>query len=154
VSHPALATVDDKAARQEVTENRRYLEALSGRPVRHFAYPYGKENSFSRRDERIVRGSGFYSAVTARKDELSRAAHTPFSLPRIPVGGRYGTKESFTGTISGIKFLSQAARVWRSMTNVACGMATSASAIRKAFAVLLKSATSYSLLATSFWSDY
>ena len=124
VSHPALATLGDTAARQEVAENRKYLEALTGDSIRHFAYPYGTTASFGSRDQQIVRKCGFYSAVTARKDQVSRLAPTPFSLPRIPLGGRYGTKESFAGTMSGIKLLSQTARVWHGIANVAHGVAT------------------------------
>lgn len=41
VNHPNLAHCPGPAAAWEVMEDRRGLEALAGRPVRGFAYPYG-----------------------------------------------------------------------------------------------------------------
>ena len=56
VSHPDLRRLDDAVVDRELIESRRELEALTGRSVRSFSFPYGAY------DERVVnkaRGAGY-----------------------------------------------------------------------------------------------
>ena len=86
--HVRLAQAcDATTARQEIEENKRALERLTGRPIVSFAYPFG---DFSEREEALVHDAGYRFAVTmhkkARRLELLR-------IPRqiIPRGvGRMG----------------------------------------------------------------
>jgi peptidoglycan/xylan/chitin deacetylase (PgdA/CDA1 family) len=67
-----------------VQECKRQLEALLGRPVEHFAYPYG---DFTADTVRVVRDAGFRSAVTVCGRTV-RTAAVPFLLPRCEVPKR------------------------------------------------------------------
>ena len=42
VSHPILTRIDDAAARREIADGRETLQAITGQPVRQFAYPNGQ----------------------------------------------------------------------------------------------------------------
>lgn len=48
-SHRVLSQLDDGELRDEVSGNKRYLESLIGRPVAHFALPFGKREHYDRR---------------------------------------------------------------------------------------------------------
>lgn len=88
VSHAALARLDAADARAEAAESRRRLEALLGRPVRHFAFPFGDPPSAGAREFALCGELGFASAMTTRFGNLAAAAAaTPWSLPRVPVNG-------------------------------------------------------------------
>ena len=62
--HPFPAWMPDEAIRAEVTDNRLYLEALCGYPVRGMSYPYG---SFSERVIRVCRSVGMEYSRTVRE---------------------------------------------------------------------------------------
>jgi peptidoglycan/xylan/chitin deacetylase (PgdA/CDA1 family) len=61
VTHPALPTVDDAAAWDEIAGSKRILETRLGRPVALFAYPAG---FYGVREARMVRDAGYSAAVT------------------------------------------------------------------------------------------
>jgi peptidoglycan/xylan/chitin deacetylase (PgdA/CDA1 family) len=83
-SHGALSTCDADQARREMTDNRAYLEKLLGRPVLHFAYPYGTSIACGPREFGLAAEVGFRSAVTARYGPVFGAhRHRPHALPRI-----------------------------------------------------------------------
>lgn len=88
VTHAALARLAAADARAEAAESRRILEARLGRPVRHFAFPFGDPPSAGAREFALCGDLGFASAVTTRFGNLSAsAAATAWSLPRVPVNG-------------------------------------------------------------------
>ena len=60
-SHPHLSQLVEEEQRREIADCKADLERLVGRPVRHFAYPYGDYNDITLR---IVRELGFETAVT------------------------------------------------------------------------------------------
>ena len=82
VSHPVLRQLTVEDSRQEIGACRERLEAVTGRPVRHFAYPFGNRVAFGPREEQIVRESGYASATTTRARRLTRADRVT-ALPRI-----------------------------------------------------------------------
>src|SRR5262245_25372608 len=53
-SHAALATLDATSARDELADNRNYLENLLQLPVRHLAYPYGSPGACGQREEHLA----------------------------------------------------------------------------------------------------
>jgi peptidoglycan/xylan/chitin deacetylase (PgdA/CDA1 family) len=90
VSHVALATVPLPYAKQQIDIAHSQLQALIGRPVTDFAYPYG---SYDPAVENLVQADGFSDAVTTDVGStlyLSR----PYAWPRYRVGGS-DTLQSF-----------------------------------------------------------
>lgn len=82
-SHPILATLDPAAARQEIAENKRLLEALIGAPLSLFAYPNGKpDRDFRGEHASIVRELGYAAAVTTAPGAAGYGAD-PYQLPRF-----------------------------------------------------------------------
>lgn len=82
VSHPILAGLDDDAARYEIAEGKRQLEAIIGRPVSLFAYPNGKFGiDFDERHMRMAKEAGFSAAFTTSIGAASRK-NDLFRLPR------------------------------------------------------------------------
>jgi peptidoglycan/xylan/chitin deacetylase (PgdA/CDA1 family) len=81
VNHPALGTLNNDEQRIEILQNKTELEALIGKSLRGFAFPYGHYNPAT---PGLVEDLGFNYAVTTGgfKTELR---HTPFSIPRIQV---------------------------------------------------------------------
>ncbi|MBO4227685.1 polysaccharide deacetylase family protein [Bradyrhizobium neotropicale] len=85
-SHSALKTLDSSSARAEMVDNRHYLQNLIQRPVRHFAYPYGKPNACGPREEQLANDAGFSTAVTTCPGQLDARRLNHFALPRTFVG--------------------------------------------------------------------
>jgi peptidoglycan/xylan/chitin deacetylase (PgdA/CDA1 family) len=82
VSHPVLRALSGDESRREIRGCRERLEAVTGGPILHFAYPFGNRAAFGAREETFVRESGYVTATTtcARQiDEIDR----PTALPRI-----------------------------------------------------------------------
>lgn len=81
VDHLPLPGLSLAAARAQIVGSRRRIEAEIGRPVRHFAYPFGGVGA---RERNLVREAGFVSATTTclanvvpeHRDHL-------FTLPRV-----------------------------------------------------------------------
>jgi len=61
LSHRALTSLTLEEARREITDSKKMLEDLSGRPVRHFCYPYGDWNEAVRD---MVQEAGYETATS------------------------------------------------------------------------------------------
>jgi len=82
ISHPILTSLDDDSARAEIVNGKRQLEALTGKPVRLFAYPNGKVGQdFDARHVEMVRQAGFVAAFTTEAGGIT-ADQDRFQLPR------------------------------------------------------------------------
>lgn len=82
VNHPILKQLDEAAARREIIEGKRQLEAIVERPLEVFAYPNGKPGEdYEAEHVRMVRDAGFACAVTTVRG-VARADADPFQLPR------------------------------------------------------------------------
>jgi peptidoglycan/xylan/chitin deacetylase (PgdA/CDA1 family) len=86
VSHPVLAVLPVGEQRREVRESRAQLEALLGRPVDRFAYPFGLAGDWSDATEGLLREEGFRLACTTVGGPVTPATH-PLRLPRHVVSG-------------------------------------------------------------------
>ncbi|MBY0238442.1 MAG: polysaccharide deacetylase family protein [Burkholderiaceae bacterium] len=65
VSHPILTSLSDQEALREMVESKTALEAITGAPVRYFAYPNGKAGlDFDQRHVMMARQAGFDAAFT------------------------------------------------------------------------------------------
>ena len=76
MTHPDLRTLDDGALRTELVDSKAAVEAITGRPCRAFAYPFGLHN---RRVRRAVVDAGFSLAFTFRPGRWN-----PLAAPRTP----------------------------------------------------------------------
>ena len=77
-THPVLPFLDDAAARREIVDAAARLEDLTGRPVRHFAYPYGLK---SNRDAALA-GERYRLALSTTPALVGRTA-TRVDVPRV-----------------------------------------------------------------------
>jgi peptidoglycan/xylan/chitin deacetylase (PgdA/CDA1 family) len=82
VTHAALSTLTPAAQRAEIEHSKAQLEALVGRPVVAFAYPFGDQGADT---AALVRAAGFRSSCTTEAGSV-RARTDPFQLPRMAVG--------------------------------------------------------------------
>lgn len=86
VNHPMLSAMDREAQRQEIVLGKAACEALAGRPVPAFAYPYGDLDD---KAPGVVREAGFALACTTRSAAVSRREDL-FTLPRVQALGWSG----------------------------------------------------------------
>jgi peptidoglycan/xylan/chitin deacetylase (PgdA/CDA1 family) len=83
VNHPILATLDEDSARAEIAENKRYLEKLTGKPLRFFAYPNGQPGrDYLQRDCDLVREQGYQAALSTQRG-VTDGATDRWQLPRF-----------------------------------------------------------------------
>lgn len=85
-SHPRLSALSEPALADEIAGGRSELEALLGRPVRDFAYPYGRPADYSPEAAAAVRSAGLRSAFTTVKGDCAPGADA-FALPRVDLAG-------------------------------------------------------------------
>lgn len=87
VSHPILTTLADDRAWQEIATGKQQLEAITGRPVRTFAYPNGRPHrDYAERHVAMVKQAGFDLAVTTASG-VGNPGSDVFQLPRFPLWG-------------------------------------------------------------------
>ena len=96
VMHPILTRIDASSARRDIADGRDTLEAITGQPVRVFAYPNGKPvGDYAAEHVGIVRELGFTAAVSTSPG-AARAGDSLFELPRFTPwdasAGRWGLR--------------------------------------------------------------
>ena len=92
VDHPILARLAIDEARRQIVEGRQRLEALTGRPVRLFAYPNGKPGSdYAREHVELVRDTGFEAAVSTAAGVATNGCDL-FQLPRFTPWDRHALR--------------------------------------------------------------
>ena len=94
-------------SRREITESKAILERRLGRPIRHFAYPFGDRISAGELGElRLVRDSRFATAMTSRPGHLfSDHANYLNALPRVSINGLFQNRAALRALFSGVPFL-------------------------------------------------
>ena len=60
-THPYLTRCDRLELKLEISDSKKYLEDLTGKPINSFAYPFGDVNKYV---ANVVRDSGYSFAVT------------------------------------------------------------------------------------------
>jgi peptidoglycan/xylan/chitin deacetylase (PgdA/CDA1 family) len=85
VTHPVLASLPEVEQRWEAARSRAELEDRLDRPVRAFAYPYGRRQDYSATTVQAVREAGYATACTTRSGVVYGRTH-PYELPRCVVG--------------------------------------------------------------------
>jgi peptidoglycan/xylan/chitin deacetylase (PgdA/CDA1 family) len=83
-THTRLSMLDESGVLNDLGQNKRQLESIIQREVRHFAYPFGDSASCGERDFRLANAAGFKTAVTTRIGNLfqDHLEHR-FALPRL-----------------------------------------------------------------------
>jgi peptidoglycan/xylan/chitin deacetylase (PgdA/CDA1 family) len=84
VTHPVLSDLSEADQRREVRQSRAELEALLGRPVRLFAYPFGQRDHYTAGTVKAVREAGFALACSTLPGCVRRRT-SRFALPRFTV---------------------------------------------------------------------
>jgi peptidoglycan/xylan/chitin deacetylase (PgdA/CDA1 family) len=79
VTHPALTATEIDASRREIAESKAACEALVGKPVPGFAYPYGEVDE---RVRSVVEEAGFAFACSTRSGPVT-AKSDLLTLPRV-----------------------------------------------------------------------
>ena len=96
VSHPILANLQAVQVRNEISESKKYLEALLQENIGLFAYPNGKPNvDYQARDALIIKELGFGAAFTTawgvvdrNSDLMQLPRFTPWDRTKL----RFGTR--------------------------------------------------------------
>lgn len=90
VNHLLLRRESDTVVHAELKNSRAALESKLGRPVRHFAYPFGDAGAAGPREYAIAAEAGFDTAVTTRPSVLTAEDRKQLTaLPRITVSGEF-----------------------------------------------------------------
>ncbi|MEG1524626.1 MAG: polysaccharide deacetylase family protein [Clostridia bacterium] len=83
VSHSMMRFQGKTAVDYELLESRRVLEQIIGKPVQHFAFPYGSAYACSSRNLYQCKLAGYTSAMLTTPTVYSRFPYGHFSLPRL-----------------------------------------------------------------------
>lgn len=86
LDHPAMARLDDEAARRQLVESRDELEQHLGAPVTLFAYPYGTTSTVSERDHRLAEAAGYEAAFLDMTGSVEQDGDR-WAIPRSKVLG-------------------------------------------------------------------
>lgn len=87
ISHRPLSKLSESEAMREIVESKNKIEEKIGKPVDHFAYPYGDSDTCGEREFLLVKQAGYKTATTIRQGNIFRG-YMDFTerLPRIPLG--------------------------------------------------------------------
>jgi peptidoglycan/xylan/chitin deacetylase (PgdA/CDA1 family) len=90
ITHCNLARQTEEIASDEMATSRARIEGALGRPVLHFAYPYGDKIAAGPREFALARSAGFKTAVTTRPGMIfpESAGHLT-ALQRVSLNGNY-----------------------------------------------------------------
>lgn len=104
--HFSLAKLPEAQARAEIADGHARLQRELGRPIRHFAYPFGDETAAGPREFAMTRELGFASAVTTRKGLIAPGhANSLTALPRVSLNGDYQDPRYVQVLLSGAPFV-------------------------------------------------
>ena len=103
--HFAVSKLAANEARAEIVESMAIISRFTGRPCRHFSFPYGDETAAGERDFLIAKAAGLVTAVTTRKG-LIYAHHTSAltALPRMSLNGDYQNLRYLKVLLTGLPF--------------------------------------------------
>jgi peptidoglycan/xylan/chitin deacetylase (PgdA/CDA1 family) len=85
VNHPVLSGLPREVVRRELADSRSRIQEMIGRPVVHFAYPYGTAETVDGTAMEVARELAFTSAALAYGGPLTDRFRSD-RLPRIALG--------------------------------------------------------------------
>ena len=113
--HLALSKLSEQDCEREIAASIAKMEDYLGRSCRHFAYPYGDEESTGEREFEIARRLGVRTAVTTRKGVIHRQHRDQLSaLPRVSLNGDFQESRYVDVLLSGAPFA-----LWNAMNECA-----------------------------------
>lgn len=89
LTHVSLGALSPRQQWREIWEGKALLEGIVGRPVRSFAFPFGRPSDYSRETVALVRAAGFTCACTTAGTPVS-PQDDALELPRFTVHARDG----------------------------------------------------------------
>lgn len=94
IRHVSLSRLTDEAAFTEINESKLILASIIGKPVNHFAYPYGAFNDCGLREFDLVKKAGYASGVTFMPSNLFNTSYNKrFSLGRYAAGNNLSNEK-------------------------------------------------------------
>jgi peptidoglycan/xylan/chitin deacetylase (PgdA/CDA1 family) len=112
VGHYALAKLPDGECEREMRESIRGLEEALDFRCRHFAYPYGDEESAGPREFEIAARLGMRTAVTTRKGLIHAGQRDSlYAMPRLSLNGDFQDMRYVDVLMSGAPFA-----LWNSLS--------------------------------------
>jgi peptidoglycan/xylan/chitin deacetylase (PgdA/CDA1 family) len=100
VTHPILSRESLGRVRAELRDSKAWIESLTGRDVRLFAYPNGRYEDFNEAVKQELRDAGYTAALTTVPG-LAAPGDDPFEIRRISADGRW-SHEMFEARVSGV----------------------------------------------------
>jgi len=86
VNHPVLSQLSEEKVRAEISNSMEIIEERTGRPVSHFAYPYGISSAAGPREFELAARCNLKSAFTTESSNISRRhSKQLMALPRIEI---------------------------------------------------------------------
>ena len=83
VTHPQLSALSYEDQNKEIADGRERLEAIIGKPVKLFAYPYGTREDYDSISAGIAKSRGFHAICTTVRGKVNLGTDV-FDLPRYP----------------------------------------------------------------------
>lgn len=84
VSHLALKKLSDQKFRKEIANGVNKLQYATGKPIQHFAYPYGSINEIGEREYKLISEFNFKTVFTSYGGCITESnMHQITHLPRV-----------------------------------------------------------------------
>jgi peptidoglycan/xylan/chitin deacetylase (PgdA/CDA1 family) len=101
--HVPWRRLSEREIKEELDGSSVRIEREIGRPVEHFAYPFGSRREVGHRELRLAKSAGYKTMTTARVGtifpEHARSLH---ALPRIPFNAALDREENLEVLLSGL----------------------------------------------------
>jgi peptidoglycan/xylan/chitin deacetylase (PgdA/CDA1 family) len=86
VNHPVLSQLSEEKVRAEISNSMEIIEERTGRPVSHFAYPYGISSAAGPREFELAARCNLKTAFTTESSNIFRRhSKQLMALPRIEI---------------------------------------------------------------------
>jgi peptidoglycan/xylan/chitin deacetylase (PgdA/CDA1 family) len=104
VQHHVLGNLSDDAVRHETLNSKLEIERRTGKPVRHFSYPFGGRNAVNEREMMIVGECGYDTMLTTRAGMIfPQHAKRLECLPRLTVTEDWEARSWVTRFLTGFE---------------------------------------------------
>jgi peptidoglycan/xylan/chitin deacetylase (PgdA/CDA1 family)/folate-dependent phosphoribosylglycinamide formyltransferase PurN len=119
VNHVDLGKCDYQTAEFEILESRRQLEAIVGRHITLFSYPFGKSNNINSQSASIVQTAGYTAMFSAYGGHITNRSDL-FNLPRIGATSNHRPIDLIM-EIEGLSFSALKGRLSSMMNHIRMG---------------------------------
>lgn len=88
MTHPVVSQLNPEEMIHEVADSKKLLEERLGKPIRHFAFPFGKQADCSSTACQVLASCGYRSAATTI-DGFNSAGQDLYGLHRVSFGDEW-----------------------------------------------------------------